>query len=696
MLHRAIRAAAGWLAAAFVSICLAQQDAVIVNATRFPEDVRRLPASTTVISAEDIKRSAARTLPELLMNQVGITMQDLFGNNGSNTSIDMRGFGVTGTQNTLILLDGRRLNDIDLSGVQWSSIPLVQIERIEILRGSGAVLYGDGASAGVINIITRSPLKAGYAAEAFGRIASYSTKEGQLYGSWANERIGVNASVYGYDSDGYRQNNRNEQQNMTFNSRLALGEGALDLRVGTDNQDLRLPGARRIQPSIGLDEYATDRRGAQTPLDYSSRDGSRAGLTLTQRLGRVDFSAGLDYRNKDQRAYFDQQGFPSFRDDKLEYTSFTPRVRVPFDTGSVRHGLTLGFDWNYWSWRSRRTDLPQNIDSPTNRVKVAEETTGLYAMDSIDLTASTVATAGYRLARAKYKADDMADSTAPGCGFPPCPAAPHAESAQNQTAWELGVRQALAQTWSAFGRLGKSFRLVNVDEIYESDAFFQPQFQILQPQTMRTYEGGVEWRERGSRVRVTLFRNDVHNEIHLDPFTTGVGNTNLPPSRRQGIELDGGWQPVQGVRLSAGYAYTEAKFLEGTLAGSPFAIGTGLPIAGKQVPLVPRNKVNAAAAWEITPNTVASGTWTWLSRQVMDNDEPNTLNEQGINIPSFSTVDFKLAQKFERFRLAVAVNNAFNAGYYTYAVRSAFVADRYAVYPLAGRTIGVSAELFLP
>jgi len=134
MLHRATRTATGLIAAACVSVCLAQQDPVIVTATRFPEDVRRLPASTTVITAEDIQRSAARTLPELLTGQAGITMQDFFGNNASNTSIDLRGYGVTGTQNTLILLDGRRLNDIDLGGVQWSSIPLVQIERIEILR----------------------------------------------------------------------------------------------------------------------------------------------------------------------------------------------------------------------------------------------------------------------------------------------------------------------------------------------------------------------------------------------------------------------------------------------------------------------------------------------------------------------------------------------------------------------------------
>jgi iron complex outermembrane receptor protein len=242
-------------------------DAVVITATRFPEDVRRLPASVTVLEAIDIERSAARTLPELLAEQPGLNMRDFFGNNAAGTSVDLRGFGITGPQNTLMLVDGRRISDFDLSGVQWAAIPLATIERIEILRGAGAVLYGDGATAGVVNIITRSPLKQGPRAEALGRIASYGTAEGQLYGSRAGASFGINASIYGYDADGYRRNNRNQQENLATNMRWGFGESYADLRFGMDRQKLRLPGARTVQPSIGLNQYATDPRGAQTPLD---------------------------------------------------------------------------------------------------------------------------------------------------------------------------------------------------------------------------------------------------------------------------------------------------------------------------------------------------------------------------------------------------------------------------------------------
>lgn len=267
------------------------------------------------------------------------------------------------------------------------------------------------------------------------------------------------------------------------------------------------------------------------------------------------------------------------------------------------------------------------------------------------------------------------------------------QATQKQDAWDLGLRHALDATKSLFARAGRSFRFVNVDEIYENDAFFAAQFQILAPQHAMTYEAGAEWRAGAGSVRAALFRTDVTDEIHLDPFTTGVGNTNLPPSRRQGIELEGAWQATPALRITAAYAYTDAKFLEGTLAGGAFAIGSNLPLAGKAVPLVPRNKLNAAFAWELGAMTRLSGALTYLSSQYMDNDEPNTL---AVKIPAYTLLDLKLSREFGWGRLALAVNNVLDEDYYTYAVRSAFVADRYSVYPLPGRTVGVTAELKLP
>jgi len=662
-------------------------DAVLVTAPRFEEDARRLPASVTVLDAQDIARSPARTLPELLSEEVGINTRDLFGNNAAAAAVDLRGYGSNATQNTLILLDGKRLNDFDLSGVQWSSIPLSNIERIEILRGSGAVLYGDGASAGVINIVSRSPLKRGPAVELFARAASYGTFEGQLYGAQANDQVGINATLYGYDSAGYRNNNRNEQANATANVRWALGEGALDLQFGADRQRLRLPAGRLVRPSTGLDQVRDDPRGTNTPNDYSHRDGDRASATFSQRIGAAELVIGLDYRDKDLRTLAVLGGFSQYRDDDLELTTASPRLRLPFAIGSLRHRLTVGVDWNRWRYDSRRSDQAANVAQPSNRVDVKQSVDAFYLEDLIDLTAATRLSLGWRSARARYRATDTVDASAPGCFF--CTAAPPASETQHQDAWEIGLRHAIDAAWTLIGRAGRSFRFVNAEEIYEFNVLFAPEFQILNPQHAITYEAGVEWRRGAFWTRAMLFQSDVTDEIHLDPFTSGVGNRNLPPSRRRGVELEARWRPGAAWQLGAAYAYTDARFREGTLAGGPFAIGSNISIAGNRVPLVPEHKLNVSAIWDWDARTRLSGQLTAVSSQYMDNDEPNT----GAKIPAYTVLDVKLARAFDWGRLALTVSNLFDQSYYSYAARSAFTADLYSAFPLPGRTVGASVEL---
>ena len=133
-------------------------DTIVVTPSRFSEPDGVRAANVTVITRREIEDNPATTLPAILADYAGIAVRDLFGNQASNSTVDLRGFGAAAGQNTLVLVDGRRLNDIDLSGVVWSAIPLSAIERIEIVRGGASVLYGPGAVGGVVNIITRSPL----------------------------------------------------------------------------------------------------------------------------------------------------------------------------------------------------------------------------------------------------------------------------------------------------------------------------------------------------------------------------------------------------------------------------------------------------------------------------------------------------------------------------------------------------------
>ena len=135
-------------------------------------------ASTSIISREDIERSPQATLVDIISRAAGVQTTSFYGGvNGVGTTVDLRGFGVTGASNTLILINGRRQNDWDLPGFDLSTIAKESVERIEITRGnSGAVLYGDGAVGGVINIVTRNGQGAPNQARIEAGIGSFATK----------------------------------------------------------------------------------------------------------------------------------------------------------------------------------------------------------------------------------------------------------------------------------------------------------------------------------------------------------------------------------------------------------------------------------------------------------------------------------------------------------------------------------------
>jgi iron complex outermembrane receptor protein len=204
-------------------------------------------ASATVITSEDIARSPAQTVQEIIAQTPGVQLTSFYGGvNGAGTTVDLRGFGAFASSNTLVLMNGRRLNDLDLQGVDLSTIPRDSIERIEITRGnSGAVLYGDNAIGGVINIVTKTgtggppvSIRAEGGVGSFNQsMAAVSTRASS--GPWS-------ASFYGkgFKSDGYRVNNTLDQRN-------GVGE-------------------RLIRPSDSMNWSPTE--GAQTRRSISATD----------------------------------------------------------------------------------------------------------------------------------------------------------------------------------------------------------------------------------------------------------------------------------------------------------------------------------------------------------------------------------------------------------------------------------------
>jgi iron complex outermembrane receptor protein len=121
---------------------------------RKDEDLWTTPAAVFVITKEDIARSSASSIPELLRMVPGLQVAQI---DASNWAISARGFNSAFADKLLVLIDGRTVYSEEFSGAQWDQIdlPLEDIERIEVIRGPGAAVWGTNAVNGVINIITK-------------------------------------------------------------------------------------------------------------------------------------------------------------------------------------------------------------------------------------------------------------------------------------------------------------------------------------------------------------------------------------------------------------------------------------------------------------------------------------------------------------------------------------------------------------
>ncbi|HTE14213.1 MAG TPA: TonB-dependent receptor, partial [Burkholderiales bacterium] len=400
-------------------------------------------------------------------------------------------------------------------------------------------------------------------------------------------------------------------------------------------------------------------------------------------FGELNFSGG--WRKKEQTSYFDFGGFPNYRVADLDVGSLTPRVKVNVPLMGHANTLVAGIDVYRWQYRLLQSNAPGNITSPFNTIEADQQNTAAYVQDTLQLNERISLGAGVRHERLKIDAKDRFDPAASGGAFGS--GAPAGSQKETGRAHELSLRYQVAAQTSIHAKTGRSFRFANVDEIYETSPAFTNQFQFLRPQKARTHEVGFETRGAAGQLRATAFTMAVRDEIHLDAFSSGIGNTNLPPSRRRGVELDGQWLVSKSVTFGAAYTYLDARFREGVLPGSVFT-QPNVSIAGKTVPLVPRHKLMVNAAWKINSQTRLSAVANHVGSQFMDNDEGNTL---GVKIPAYTVVDLKLVYRSGPWTVGAAVNNLFGEKYFNYAVRSQFVADRYNVYPLPERNMTISA-----
>ena len=175
---------------------------VVVTATRSNTMLSEMPLFTTVITREEIQKSPAQTLDQLLRQVPGINLTGApyFATDPTGNQIRMRG---TTNSKVLVMLDGIPVLDPFYTTVQWFKVPLTSVERVEVIRGGNSSLWGNLAVAGVVNIVTRKPTDG--RGEATGSYGSMNTATGSVAKDFViSDAVSLNVSADVLNTDGYQ------------------------------------------------------------------------------------------------------------------------------------------------------------------------------------------------------------------------------------------------------------------------------------------------------------------------------------------------------------------------------------------------------------------------------------------------------------------------------------------------------------
>jgi iron complex outermembrane receptor protein len=541
---------------------------VVVTATRDTQEIRKAPSNVTVITAEEIEKTGATTVVEALDKLESIQFRTSSGNS-SQAYIDMRGIGGDNPYGkTLVMLDGRRLNRTDMSSINWLGIPVDTIERIEIVRGPGSVLYGDAAIGGVINIITK---------KGKGKPAFNASFIGGSYGLH-NERVGITGAsdkwTYALTGEnnfnsGYRDRSKYSAQGGGFD----VGYSASDLLnvslgVSFDKTDYQMPGA------LTKDQMAQDRRqyqpaGPWSP-SHSDDDGSdkytNVNLGIKSFWGtRGQFEINFLYGKKDLQMNmmsWSSPWFPyAFSDTYTETYGITPKYILTREILGFDNKVIVGVDYynepykkDFFSDRERT--------AKTSTADFTRDSLGDYIRDEFSLLKHLILSAGYRSERTVISGSNTDFSNSDN-SFPNTKN-PNTKNTYNAEAYEAGLTWLLGKKSKVFAKYATVYRIPFIDEVASFNGAGGVFLPNLDKEKGINTEVGTEFYPLNNlKIGLTLFRADMEDEIqYVGIFPNGY-NQNTGSTRHDGAEVSLSYLLGEYALLYGNFTYHKATYEDG-------------------------------------------------------------------------------------------------------------------------------------
>ncbi len=628
---------------------------VVVAATRYEEKISAVPANITVITEGDIANSTAKDIPSILRTQVGIHVTDVTGNRRNNR-VDLRGFGETAQSNTLVLVDGRRINQADLSGTDWALIPLDRVKRIEIIRGGrGSVLYGDNAAAGVINIITKEGDKFKTGAEVL--VGSYDTFIGNAYVSGSYKNLSYAISGNYLNSDGYRDNSDTEAKDLGFNLGYFFGDlMQLNLSAGFHEDDTRLPG------SLKASDFAAgaSRRDTLTPDDFADVDDYY--IKVKPEIYFFDdsqFQIDLSFRKRDSLFFSSFASGTYEGDTEIKTVAASPQFIFKEQVFGFNNNLTFGFDFE----EAEEDIVNTSSFTGTDEFILEKKNCGYYIHDEFYLLDDLALSGGYRYDKAEYKFSDSSSTD---------------EADLDENPYSAGINYNFYKNSYVYFGFSRSFRYPVLDEFFDfTTNTFNPD---LVPQTSDDYELGFRHNfTKSLYANINFFRIDTEDEIFFNPIGGPFGfgaNENLDgKTRRDGVEI-ALKKTFENLSISAGYTYADTEIKGGLFSGN-------------EVPNVPKHKASLDAVFDIGRGFTVALNGIYIGERLFESDYANTFSDQD----DYIVLNAKFKYNWKNFTTFLDINNITDEKYSEYGVLGGFPFEE-AFYPSPERNFifGVSVD----
>jgi iron complex outermembrane receptor protein len=589
-----------------------QYDDIVVSATRWETIGTPTASSISIIDSEEIKNSGARSIVDLLRGRGGVQVSDQYGD-GSRATISMRGFGANAQSNSLILVDGRRLNNTDLAAPSLSTISLKDVVRIEIIQGSSAVLFGDHAVGGVINVITRQAEKFRLKLDA--GMGSYSTQtQTANIENVLSNGFSFRGSYQRAEGDNYRDNNEKLYRNGFGSVAYNWNTGRVFFEHQDISEDINLPGA------IFANQVVSNRKQTRFPTDFNSTD-----TGITRVGGRYDFNetwqVAAEFTNRRANINGILSG-TSFVQDRHN-RSFNPRVRgnIPFNGSHL--DIIAGFDM-------------ENVDYGLTAFAVTDSqqfVRSVYMQSVIPLNEQLHLTAGFR--QAWYKENIIVDfSFANGTTF-----------RDEQLIPTAGLSYQPNKNWRFNVKYEENYRFPLIDE--ETNV---PTGVVgLKTQTGESYEASIDWNTDKFTSKIVLYHLALENEIDFDPTAGAFGggaNTNLEPTERNGLILEGSTSIFNLITLRGQYNYVDAVFDKGSNAGN-------------LIPFVAEHQASVSLDYEVINELNLFVEAQAIGERVAAGDYANS----AARLPGYAVANLSANYDYKGFNFSARLNNLLDKEY---------------------------------